>query len=113
MRPHWRPMTISTAVIQHIVSGNSPHLRKDSGGVSFTLVCTVEEGIDCRFGGGSWNDPGLTPVCAGLVEGIGWKRLEYAAGRQAVIRCTATPTGPAACEIDLGDGWRPLPMSEA
>jgi hypothetical protein len=107
-------MTISSAVIRHIVSGTSSHLRRDLEGVSFTLVCTVEEGAACRFGGGSWNDPALLAVCERLIHGIGWKRLEYAAGRQAVVRCTAAPDRPASatCHIDLGDGWEPLPVSE-
>jgi hypothetical protein len=107
-------MTIRVAVIQHIVSSTSSYMRRDREGVSFTLVCTVEEGAACRFGGGSWNDPDLLAVCERLVHGIGWKRLEYATGRQAVVRGTADPDRPAeaTCHIDLGDGWEPLPVSE-
>jgi hypothetical protein len=107
-------MTISPDVIQHIINGSSPHLRRDVAGISFTLVCTVEESVECRFGSGSWNDPDLLPICQRLVSDIGWKRLEWAAGRQVAIRCHARPDNPAgaACQIDLGDGWEPLPVAE-
>jgi len=108
-------MTISAHAIRHIISGTSTHVRQQTDGLFFTLVCTVEEGVAVRFGGGSWNDPDLLPICESLMNGIGWKHVEYATGRQAVIRCRAHPenVAGAVCHIDLGDGWEPLPVREA
>jgi hypothetical protein len=88
-------------------------MRRDGASVSVAAVCTVEGGVACRLAQGRWDDPGLSALTSRLVAEIGWKTIEHAAGRQVAIRCVA-PGGDAtraACSIDLGAGFEPLPVT--
>jgi hypothetical protein len=84
------------------------------GGSAVTVVCTVEGGVACRLELGDWDDPALTVLAPRLVQEIGWKTIEHAAARQAVIRCAIQGgAGQAYCQIDLGEGFQDLPVREA
>jgi hypothetical protein len=95
-----------------ILQAQSPHIRRDGASVSFTLVCTVEEGAGCRFAQAGLADHTLDPLAVNIVDELGWKAVEHAARRQVVLRCTI-PGGDlarAACECDRGDGMVILPV---
>jgi hypothetical protein len=74
-------------------------------GGSVVVICSVEGGVSCRFAAGGEVDAALA---ARLVEGIGYKLVEHAPRREALIRCRPDGTG---CEIDLGDGYATLPVT--
>lgn len=107
-------MHVTTAQLAKIVNCRSPHLQRTAGQVRFTLVLGVDEGIHCRFALGNWDDPRLEEVAVPLVLTVGWKRVEHAPSRQAIIRCAVTGEDSlaAACSIDLGAGFVPLPVIE-
>jgi hypothetical protein len=78
-----------------------------------TVICTVEGGPACRLEPGDWDEPALAALTPRLVGEIGWKTIEHAPGRTAVIRCAIEGgSGRAECRIDLGDGFRDLPVRE-
>jgi hypothetical protein len=105
-------MHLKVSLLSQIFSIPSPHIQQHRGEVRFTLVCTTEEGVACRFAAGAWNDPALEPVAEPLVSQIGWKLIEHAPLRQVVVRCTTLVEAPerAQCSIDLGSGFEPLPV---
>lgn len=83
------------------------------GGSAVTLICTVEGGLACRLVQDDWDEPALAPLTPRLIGEIGWKTIEHAAGRQAVIRCAIVDDAAhAECRIDLGDGFEDLPVRE-
>lgn len=100
-------MHLTRSTIAAILETASRHIRRDLSGASFTILCTVEEGIACRFASSDWADQTLAPLGLRIVDEIGWKAIEHAARRQIVIRCTVPLAGPARarCECDRGDGF--------
>lgn len=105
-------MHLSRDTVERILRSESPYLRRRSAEVSATLICTVEEGVACRFGRGDWNDAVLGSLLPRMIQELGWKAIEHSARREAVIRCSA-PDGDVAraiCEIDVGTGWETLPV---
>jgi hypothetical protein len=88
-----------------ILATRSPHIQQDLGGSSFTLLCTVEEGIACRFSTSDWGDPSLAPLRETIVEELGWKLVEHSARRQVIIRYLK-----GRCELDRGDGYQPVEL---
>lgn len=107
-------MHLSRDTVERILRSESPHLRRRGVVVSATLICTVEEGVACRFGTGDWNDAVLASLLAGMIQELGWKAIEHAARREAMIRCSAPDADPAraTCEIDVGNGWEALPIAD-
>ena len=103
-------MKISASLVAKIIALPSPYIQRRSNTVRWTLVLTVEEGIACRFAAASWADflPGA--IASDLVTQIGWKCIEHAPARLAVIRCIVSNADPnqAQCQIDLGSGFEPL-----
>jgi hypothetical protein len=85
-------------------------MKRRPGETAFTLICTVEEGMACRFAAGPWDDAWLELLIPALITELGWKNIEHSARREVVIRCTAPGNDPARaiCEIDRGAGFAPL-----
>lgn len=96
-------MPLSQSTIAQILETASPHIRRDPAGPSFTLVCTVEEGIACRFASSNWADQSLAPLAFQIIDDLGWKTVEHASRRQILVRCTQDH-----CEWDRGDGFEPF-----
>jgi len=107
-------MHLSQATIKKILETPSPRIRRDARGASFTLLCTVEEGVACRFASSDWSDRSLVSVEQEIVDELGWKMVEHSARRQVVIRCLVPGGDPAKarCECDRGDGFFPLEVTE-
>lgn len=103
-------MKISANLLAKIIVLPSPYIQRRPNAVRFTLVLTVEEGIACRFAAASWTDLLPDDIASELVTQIGWKRMEHAPARLAVIRCIVSNADPnqAQCQIDLGSGFEPL-----
>jgi len=74
----------------------------DAGRTPVTVICTVEGGVACRLLQGRWDDPRLQPLAGLLIADLGYKTVEHAPARQAVVRWTP---GAAAWEVDLGEGF--------
>jgi hypothetical protein len=105
-------MRISRSTLAAILRARSPHTRNDGARLSFTLICTVDEGAGCRFAQAGLADRTLDPLAATIVDELGWKAVEHAARRQVVLRC-AIPDGDlarATCECDRGNGPVILPV---
>jgi hypothetical protein len=96
---------LSLALIARIVATRSPHIQQDFGGTSFTILCTVEEGIACRFATSDWGDSNLAPLTEAIVDELGWKLVEHSARRQVIIRYAN-----GHCEMDRGDGYQPVEL---
>jgi hypothetical protein len=107
-------MHVTTAQLAKFLNCRSPHLQRTAGQVRFTLVLGVDEGINCRFALGNWDDPRLGEIAVPLALAVGWKHVEHAPSRQVVLRCTVTGEDlvAATCSIDLGAGFVPLPVIE-
>jgi len=107
-------MHLSQATIGKILGTASPHVRRDGVDALFTLVCTVEEGIACRFGSAAWWGEDLGPLATRIVDELGWKAVEHAARRQVVVRCVVPAGDPALtrCECDRGNGFEPIAVTE-
>lgn len=107
-------MHVTTAQLAKILNCRSPHLQRTDGQVRFTLVLGVDEGINCRFALGNWDDPRLEEIAVPLALAVGWKRVEHAPSRQVVLRCTVAGENlvGATCSIDLGASFVPLPVIE-
>ncbi len=107
-------MHVTSALLAKILNCRSPHLQRAAGQVRFTLVLGVDEGINCRFALGNWDDPRLQEIAVPLALAVGWKRVEHAPSRQVVLRCTVAGEDltAATCSIDLGAGFVPLPVIE-
>jgi hypothetical protein len=105
-------MHVTTTLLSKILICRSPHLQRATGQVRFTLVLGLDEGINCRFALGNWDDPRLEEIAVPLVLAVGWKRVEHAPSRQVVLRCTMAGEDltAATCSIDLGAGFVPLPV---
>jgi hypothetical protein len=106
-------MHLTRPTIAAILDTASRHIRRDLSGASFTILCTIEEGVACRFASSDWADQALAPFALRIVDEIGWKAIEHAARRQVVIRCTVPTANPARarCECDRGDGFFPLEVT--
>lgn len=76
---------------------------------SVMVVCSVEAGVGCRFSQGAADDAPPATLARRLIDELGYKLVEHAARREALIRCAPDGSG---CEIDLGDGFAPLPVVE-
>jgi hypothetical protein len=108
-------MYVTRELPGQIAAMRSLHLLRSAGKLRFSLVLTAEECVACRFATGEWNDPLFDPVIDPLVKQVGWKRIENAPGRRAVLRCDI-PGGDLACcvcTIDLGSGFQPLPIRDS
>jgi hypothetical protein len=107
-----RIMHVRADLLAKLLSARSPQIQRHRGEVRFTLVCSAEEGVACRFAAGVWNDPLLEPLAEALVSQIGWKWIEHAPVRQVVVRCVVPVGAPerVQCSIDLGSGFEPLPV---
>jgi hypothetical protein len=83
-------------------------LRALAGGGAgpITVICTVEGGLACRLAQGGWDDPALAPLASLLIADLGYKTVEHAPRRQAVVRWA----GGEAWEIDLGGGFTTVPL---
>jgi len=75
---------------------------------SAQIICTIEEGIGCRFAASGWHDPALQPMAETVIDELGWNALEHAVRRQAAWRVAppAASGQPCLCELDLGEGYR-------
>lgn len=107
-------MHLSAATIRQILATLSPHIRRDLTGATFTVLCTVEEGIACRFASSDWSDQTLAPIATQIVDELGWKMVEHSARGQVMLRCAIAAgdeAGPK-CECDRGDGFQPIPVVE-
>ena len=104
---------LSRATLAQVLGTRSPHLRRDLGGVAFTLLCTVEEGAACRFSSSDWADQGLAPLALSILDELGWNAVEHSTSRQVVVRCSVPGSDPAQarCECDRGDGFQPLTLT--
>ena len=102
-------MYLRMETVNAILQLPSPYIRRSGKGATFTIICTVNEGAACRFGGSVWTDQALTSFALDLVNDIDWKRIESASRKQVVIRYTSTGDS-AHAEIDFGDGFIPLPL---
>ncbi len=107
-----RIMHVRADLVAKLLSIPSPQIHRQRDEARFTLICSAEEGITCRFAAGAWNDPLLEPLADSIVSQIGWKWIEHAPLRQVVVRCVAPACAPerAQCSIDLGSGFEPLPL---
>lgn len=76
-------------------------------GAAVTVICTVEGGVACRLAQGGWDDPALGPLAGLLIADLGYKTVEHAPRRQAVVRWAP---GGASWEIDLGEGFMAAPV---
>jgi hypothetical protein len=99
-------MHISRSTLGAILRLHSPHIRSDAARISFSLICTVEEGPACRFAQAGLADHTLDALAVALIDELGWKAVENAARRQVLIRCSIPDSdlSRAACECDRGDG---------
>jgi hypothetical protein len=97
--------------IASLLETGSSHIRISGNNASFQVLCTVEEGIGCRFSSARWTDPVLQPFAATIVDQLGWKYIEHAVRRQVVLRCTVphADRSAAVCEYDRGDGFERIP----
>ena len=79
---------------------------------SLQIVCTVEEGPGCRFAASDWRDPALQSLAESVIDELGWNAMEHAVRRQAALRLSPPSASgqPYACELDLGEGYRPCPV---
>ena len=102
-------MHLSRATIGRILETSSPHIRRDSTGLSFILLCTVEEGLAVRFASSGWPNQTFAPLATQIVDELGWKAIEHSAHRQVVVRCSmpSADGAQACCECDRGDGFQP------
>jgi hypothetical protein len=108
-------MHLSQTTIAQILATSSAQIRRDLTGASFTLLCTVEEAIACRFASSDWSDQTLTPMATRIVDELGWKMVEHSARGQVVVRCTIpdADAAKARCECDRGDGFKPIQVTQA
>jgi hypothetical protein len=83
-------------------------------GASFSILCTVEEGVACRFAGSDWTDGSLGPLAAAIVDELGWNIISRSPHRQVMLRCVAAGSDPARtrCECDAGDGYMQIDVTE-
>ncbi|HWA72775.1 MAG TPA: hypothetical protein VG937_10585 [Polyangiaceae bacterium] len=108
-------LALKQSTLRLIVNTSSPHLRRSAAGVEFSLVCTVAEGLACRFASSVWTDDALSPLAKLLVNELDYKTIDAAARRQVMLRgclpheATARPT----CELDVGRGFSPVAVTEA
>jgi hypothetical protein len=72
-----------------------------------TVICTVEAGAACRLAQGAWDDPALAALAPLLIADLGYKTIEHAPHRQAVVRWTP---GGQGWELDLGEGFQIAPI---
>jgi hypothetical protein len=99
----------TAASISQILETRSPHIRMEGRNAVFQLLCSVEEGIGCRFLSARWRDTPLPrQLSEAIIDGLGWTLVEHAVRRQTVVRCTLPPSGPALCELDRGTGFQRL-----
>jgi hypothetical protein len=105
-------VAIQRSTIDAVVETNSAHVRAGPSGCRYSLAITVEEGAAIRFGYGDWNDGRLTAVLPLWLTDLGYKFVEFAAGRQVMVRCNVPLEGRPACEVDAGDGWRAAAVAE-
>ena len=107
-----RIMHVRADLLAKLLSIPSPQIQRLRGEARFTLICSAEEGVACRFAAGAWNDPLLEPIAEAVVSQIGWKWIEHAPARQVVVRCLIPAGAPerGQCSIDLGAGFVPLPV---
>jgi hypothetical protein len=107
-------MHLSRTTIAQILETGSQHIRRDFGGASFTLLCTVEEGAACRFASSDWADNSLAPLALRIIDELGWNVVEHSARRQIMVRCIVPGADPAKarCEYDRGDGFQALELME-
>ncbi len=108
-------MKMSPKTIEAILQTASPWIHRNASEASFSIVCTVEEGTACRFSQAQWGDKTLDELAPVIIAQIGWKRIEHSAQRQVVLRCSVPgrDAARAKCEIDRGDGFVPVPVSQA
>ena len=106
-------MTLTQKTIGAILNTASPWIHSDAAETSFALVCTVEEGMACRFSQADWGDKSLQSLAPAIINELGWKSVEHSAQRQVLVRCTAPERNPAraTCEIDRGDGFVAIQVS--
>ncbi len=107
-------MRISQTILAAILDTGSKQIRRDFAGVQFTIVCTVEEGVACRFASSDWDDRTLAPLAARIADELGWRMIERAPRRQVVLRCAMPDAGIAAatCECDRGEGFQVVEVVE-
>jgi len=103
-------MHLTSSTIASILETASPHIHCDRTGASFSLLCTVEEGIACRFTTSQWGDPSLVLLAQQIIDELGWNIVAHSLRRQVVLRCKVPGRDPAKarCECDRGDGFQPL-----
>ena len=63
-------------------------VRRPDGGAQYAVICTVEGGRACRLVQGRWDDPKLDALARLLIDDLGYKTVEHAPHRQAVVRWT-------------------------
>jgi hypothetical protein len=102
--PAARP--IRESVLQSLLLALPPGA---SAAASAQIICTVEEGIGCRFAASGWHESALQPVAETVIDELGWNALEHAVRRQAALRVApnAVSGQTCLCELDLGEGYRP------
>jgi hypothetical protein len=107
-------MHLSVHSISQILNLASPHIKRDTHSEAFSLLCTVEGGIACRFSTSDWTDASLNHLSEAIIDEVGWKVIEHSARREVLIRCTVPDAQPAKalCTIDRGDGPQPLPVQQ-
>lgn len=108
-------MKLTAKTLNAILQTASPWIRRDGSSASFTIVCTVDEGLACRFSQSDWGDKTLESLAPVIVWELGWKRIEHSAQRQIVVRCSVPDRDPdrAMCEVDRGDGFVAVPVTPA
>ncbi|HEY1758778.1 MAG TPA: hypothetical protein VGG72_25625 [Bryobacteraceae bacterium] len=105
---------LTRTTIAKILAVPSPQIHRDVTGASFSILCTVEEGVACRFAGSDWTDASLAPLALSIVDELGWNRIDRAPRRQVMLRGFAPDGDPARarCECDAGNGYIQIEVTE-